>query len=89
MLDPLVIAQAASSEQPASSSLTKSLTQDAATIGNIPGDIEQLPFIQHLAQAMPAADVAFGGGMLMLIIVIHATGVRAVTSAFDRRMRLI
>src|SRR5215203_4543830 len=43
-------------------------------------DITELPFLQHLAQVMPAADVAFGGGMLLLIMIIHATGVRAVTS---------
>jgi hypothetical protein len=31
-------------------------------------------------QVMPAADVAFGGGMLLVIIIIHATGVRVVTN---------
>ena len=46
-------------------------------------------FLSHLAQAIPAADVAFGGGMLMLIILIHATGVRAVTSLAAHRAHLI
>ena len=48
-----------------------------------------LPFLQHLAQVMPAADVAFGGGMLLLIMIIHATGVRAVTSYVASRTRAI
>jgi len=43
-------------------------------------DITNLPLLQHLAQVMPAADVAFGGGMLLVIILIHATGVRVVTN---------
>ncbi len=49
----------------------------------------QLPVLQHLAQVLPAADVAFGGGMLMLIILIHATGVRAVTDHVAHRSRVI
>jgi hypothetical protein len=65
------------------------LSRDAASIANVPGDIAQLPFLQHLAQVMPAADVAFGGGMLMLIIIIHATGVRAVTDHVASRSRTI
>lgn len=56
---------------------------------NVPADIENLPFLQHLAQVMPAADLAFGGGMLMLIILIHATGVRAVTTHVARRTHVI
>ncbi|MFO1324280.1 MAG: ion channel [Burkholderiales bacterium] len=84
MQESLVIAQAA---QP--SSIGQTLTQDAAGIARVPGDIAQLPFFQHLAEAMPAADVAFGGGMLMLIILVHATGVRAVTGTFARRLRVV
>jgi hypothetical protein len=52
-------------------------------------DITNLPFLQHLAQVMPAADVAFGGGMLLVIMIIHATGVRAVTSYVARRTHAI
>jgi len=52
-------------------------------------DIANLPFLQHLAQIMPAADVAFGGGMLLVIILIHATGVRVVTNYVARRTHAI
>jgi hypothetical protein len=66
----------------ATSSIGGVLSQDAASI-------EALPFLQHLAQVIPAADVVFGGGMLMLIVLIHATGVRTVTSHVANRSRLI
>jgi hypothetical protein len=52
-------------------------------------DITDLPFLQHLAQVMPAADVAFGGGMLLVIMIIHATGVRVVTNYVARRTHAI
>jgi len=52
-------------------------------------NLEQMPALQHLAQVIPAADVAFGGGMLLLIIVIHAAGVRAVTSHVAKRSKVI
>lgn len=80
MLESLVVAQAGNA--PVSSSLDRILSHDAASL-------EALPFLQHLAQVIPAADVAFGGGMLMLIVLIHATGVRAVTSHVAKRSRVI
>jgi hypothetical protein len=52
-------------------------------------DLGDLPFLQHLAQVMPAADVAFGGGMLLIVMIIHAAGVRAVTGYVARRTRAI
>jgi len=55
----------------------------------LPGEIEALPFLQHLGQVLPAADVAFGGLMLLVIILIHAAGVRLVTDIVARRMRVI
>ncbi|HQR10693.1 MAG TPA: ion channel [Casimicrobiaceae bacterium] len=42
-------------------------------------DLERLPFFAHLSEVMPAADMFFGGTMLVLIILVHAAGVRAVT----------
>jgi hypothetical protein len=66
----------------AASAIGGVLSQDAASI-------EALPVLQHLAQVIPAADVVFGGGMLMLIVLIHATGVRTVTSHVANRSRLI
>jgi len=61
------------------------VAQAAPAADALTREIEALPFLQHLAQVMPAADVAFGGGMLLLIVLIHATGVRAVTGHVSRR----
>lgn len=89
MPDPLLVAQAVAPQPSAPASLSTQLSHDAAGIADVRADIVQLPFLQHLAQAIPAADVAFGGSLLMLIILIHATGVRAVTDHVARRSRAI
>ena len=59
----------------------------AATIGGqvagietVSGDIAQIPLLQHLSEVMPAADLLFGGTMLMLIMLVHAAGVRATSN---------
>ena len=44
-------------------------------------DIAQLPLFEHLSAIMPVADLLFGGGMMVLIVLVHAAGVRAVTDA--------
>ncbi len=63
MVESPLLAQApAGKEAAAQPSLTDTLTRDAAGISNVPGDIVQLPFLQHLARVLPAADVVFGGG---------------------------
>lgn len=51
--------------------------------------IESLSFLQHMAEVVPVADLAFGGGMLLLVVLIHATGVRAVTGHVAKRTRVI
>jgi len=55
----------------------------------IPQDIAGLPFFQHLTQMMPAADFLFGGAMLILIVLVHAAGVRLVTGQVVRRSQVI
>ncbi len=55
----------------------------------IPTDIADLPVFQHLSQMMPAADFLFGGAMLILIVLVHAAGVRSVTSQVVRRSQEI
>ncbi len=89
MQEPLVVAQAAAPGATAPGALGTTLGKDAAGIASVPADIAQLPFLQHLAEAIPAADVAFGGALLLIIVLIHATGVRAVTDHVARRARAI
>jgi hypothetical protein len=62
---------------------------DVARLEVVPHDIAQLPLFDHLSQIMPAADLVLGGGLLLLIILVHATGVRSVTSHVVRRSTLI
>ncbi len=52
-------------------------------------DIAQLSFFQHLSEVMPAADLFFGGAMLIVIVLVHAFGVRAVTSHVSKRSAAI
>jgi hypothetical protein len=58
-------------------------------IEGIPQDIADLPLFQHLTAIMPAADLAFGGAMLIVIVLVHAAGVRAVTGQVVRRSERI
>ena len=87
MLDSMLLAQAPAGRAP--STLSDTLSRDAAGLAGVPGTIENLPLLQHLAQVIPAADVAFGGGMLLLIVIIHAAGVRLVTDHVAHRTRVI
>lgn len=50
-----------------------------ARIEQVPQDVAQLPLVQQFALVMPAADLLLGGGMLMVIMLVHATGVRFAT----------
>jgi len=60
-----------------------------ARIEAIPQDIAGLPLFEHLAQVMPAADLLFGGAMLILIVLVHAAGVRGVTGQVVHRSERI
>ena len=46
-----------------------------------------VPLIDHLTQVMPVPDFFFGGGMLMLIVLIHAAGLRVLTNRFEKRVQ--
>jgi Ion channel len=74
------------------STLPAAANTTADALQQIPGqlergaaDIAQLPFFEHLSAVMPAADLFLGGGMMVLIVLVHAAGVRAVTTHVGRR----
>jgi hypothetical protein len=52
-------------------------------------DIADLPLFEHLSAVMPAADLFFGGAMMVFIVLVHAAGVRAVTTHVLRRTESI
>ena len=55
----------------------------------VPGDVLQMPFLQHLSAVIPAADLAFGGTMLIVIVLVHAAGVRTITNRVVTHWQII
>jgi hypothetical protein len=49
----------------------------------------EVPLIQHMTQVMPLPDFVFGGGMLLLIVLIHAAGMRMLTDRFELRIQVL
>lgn len=87
---PTVAMLAAADQSPAATPLSSELVErSAASLEAVPSDIAQLPLFQHLAAVMPVADMLFGGAMLMLIMLVHGTGVRGVTSRVVHRSQRI
>ena len=58
-------------------------------IESVPQDLAQLPLIEQFAAVMPAPDLLLGGGMLIVIMLVHAAGVRVVTGHVVRRSQRI
>lgn len=81
----LLLAADAASETGVLDKLQVDLSSGAATIAGVPGDISQLPLLQFFEQAFPAADLVVGGFLLIVVILLHATGVRTVTSHVAKR----
>jgi hypothetical protein len=65
------------------------LRQIPGTLERGAADIAQLPLFEHLSAVMPAADLFFGGAMMIFIVLVHAAGVRAVTTHVLRRTQVI
>jgi hypothetical protein len=92
MRDQMLTLMAATNADQASDALRRvprAIEGDITNLEAVPRAIAQLPFLDHLSQIMPAADLVLGGGMLLLIMLLHATGVRSVTNHVSRRSTLI
>jgi hypothetical protein len=67
----------------------------ASTDGTVAGieaatrDIAQMPLLQHLSEVMPAADLLFGGVMLILVMLVHAAGMRWTSNHVLRRSTVL
>jgi hypothetical protein len=61
---------------------------DVAKMEALPKDIAQ-PLLQHLSDVISAADLFLGGSLLILIVLVHAAGVRFVTNDVVRRTQRI
>jgi hypothetical protein len=51
----------------------------------LPNEMAELPMLHHLAEVIPVADLVFGGGVLIVVILVHATGLRWVGDYVTRR----
>jgi hypothetical protein len=60
------------------------LEAGAAGLDALPRELGDLSAIQPLLQVMPVADLAFGGAVLLVIMLIHATGIRTVSNYVRR-----
>jgi hypothetical protein len=85
----LVIAAVESSQKSGPGMAADAVESGVAHIEALPGDIAQIPVLQHLSDVIPAADLIFGGAMLLVIVIFHATGVRFVTNHVVRRSLVI
>ena len=65
------------------------LQQIPGTLERGAADIADLPLFEHLSAVMPAADLLLGGAVMILIVLLHAAGVRAVTTHVLRRTQAI
>jgi len=52
-------------------------------------DLYQVPLLQQFSEVMPAADMLAGGLMLILIMLVHAAGIRATNSHVLHRSKLL
>ncbi len=78
----------------------KSLTEDFRQLpGAVERDVQKAeavvaaeinpPIFERFEAFMPAADLFFGGAMLLIIVFVHASGVRLVTNRFQHRMDVL
>jgi len=65
------------------------LQQIPGTLERGAADIANLPLFEHLSAVMPAADLLLGGAVMICIVLVHAAGVRAVTTHVLRRTQAI
>jgi hypothetical protein len=72
-----------------SSDLTNDLEKGLRTLDQLPGDVAELPMLHHLAEVIPLADLAFGGGVLMLVMLVHALGLRVLGDHVSKRVHSV
>jgi len=86
----------AKSQPPTADGAGQSLSAASTSPADARGALAQVeslgsdvPLIQHFTQVMPLPDFVFGGGMLLLIVLIHAAGMRMLTDRFEIRIQAI
>ena len=80
----LLAAAAAEGQEPAQSVARDLVERSERQIEAIRGEVTQLPVVEQVSAVMPGSDLLFGGAVLIVIMLVHATGVRTVTSRVAR-----
>ena len=62
------------------------IEQGIELIREVPEDILAMPLLHRLADVIPVADILFGGLVLIVVVLIHAVGVRTISSHISRRV---
>ena len=81
---PAVLAAVAQSPEPAQSEARDLVERGERQLEAVRGDMQQLPVLEQVSAVMPGSDLLFGGAMLIVIMLVHATGVRTVTTRAAR-----
>ena len=68
------------------SDVALSPAQAQLELAKVEAMFDQVPLIQHLTDVMPLPDFIFGGGMLLVIVLVHAAGMRMLTDRFEKRL---
>jgi len=79
------IAADANSAASTANTLPRAVQSGVSGLEALPHDLQQLPVLQQLGDVIPAADLLYGGAMLLFIVLIHAAGVRFVTGHVTQR----
>jgi ion channel len=69
--------------------LPTTLQSGVTSLEALPHEISQLPVLQQLGDVIPAADLLYGGAMLLFVVLVHAAGVRFVTGHVAKRSLMI
>ncbi len=91
MADPApgIVAGATQEVGSALNAVPGTLEAGANTLAGMPQDIANLPLISQMLQVMPAADLAFGGTILVFIVLFHGMGIRMLTGHLVKRSQYI
>jgi len=65
------------------------LDQATGLLHNVSEDVLAMPLLHRLADVIPVADLVFGGSVMVVIVLIHALGVRTVSNHISRRITAV
>ena len=73
----------------AATSPTRLHDRELELLRAIPEDVAAMPVLSRFADVLPIADLVLGGGVLILVVLIHGAGLRGVNNHVGRRVDAI